>query len=79
MSGGIGVRRWREATRGEVAEIGVGMLGYAFMGKAHANALQDALLHGVAAAARAAPGLDRGPRRGGGRPRRPRATASSAT
>jgi predicted dehydrogenase len=36
MSGGIGVAVG-EATDGEVAEIGVGMLGYAFMGKAHAN------------------------------------------
>ena len=32
-------------------EIGVGMLGYAFMGKAHANALPQDRLHDVAAAA----------------------------
>ena len=27
-----------EAKRGKIPEIGVGMLGYAFMGKAHSNA-----------------------------------------
>ncbi|MFZ1880593.1 MAG: Gfo/Idh/MocA family oxidoreductase [Gaiellaceae bacterium] len=36
MSGGIGVQA--TAARGDVRPIGIGMLGYAFMGKAHANA-----------------------------------------
>ena len=54
----------RRGRRRRRAEIGVGMLGYAFMGKAHANALPHARLHGVAAAARAAARLDRRARRG---------------
>src|SRR2546427_12509168 len=37
MSAGIGVQA-ASGTSGEVRPIGVGMLGYAFMGKAHANA-----------------------------------------
>jgi predicted dehydrogenase len=37
MSGGIGVQAAPRAGE-DVSEIGVGMLGYAFMGKAHANA-----------------------------------------
>ena len=40
--------------------IGVGMLGYAFMGKAHANAYRKIPVHDLAAPARASP-------RGGGR------------
>ena len=36
MSGGIGVET-APSSVGEVREIGVGMLGYAFMGRAHAN------------------------------------------
>jgi predicted dehydrogenase len=36
MSGGIGVQA--TVARGDVRPIGIGMLGYAFMGKAHANA-----------------------------------------
>ena len=36
MAGGIGVDATARGA-GEVPEIGVGMLGYAFMGKAHAN------------------------------------------
>ena len=36
MSGGIGVRA-DEGAGVEIPEIGIGMLGYAFMGKAHAN------------------------------------------
>ncbi len=50
----------------DAPEIGVGMLGYAFMGKAHSNALPEARLHGLAAAAQAAAGRDRRPRRAGG-------------
>ena len=39
MSGGIGFTEAEGATPGaDVASIGIGMLGYAFMGKAHANA-----------------------------------------
>ncbi len=35
----LGARAWRDAAAAtDVAPIGVGMLGYAFMGKAHANA-----------------------------------------
>ena len=37
--GGIGAKPSAEAA-GEIAEIGVGMLGYAFMGKAHSNAFR---------------------------------------
>ena len=51
------------AAAGELREIGVGMLGYAFMGKAHANALPQARVHDLAAAAAAAARLDRGPER----------------
>ncbi len=29
----------------DIPTVGVGMLGYGFMGKAHSNALQDARLH----------------------------------
>ena len=65
--------------RDDIPQIGVGMLGYAFMGKAHTNALQEAGLHDLAAAARAAAGVDRRPQRGGGDGGRARATASSAT
>ena len=38
MSGGIGVAAGSGAATGDIESIGIGMLGYAFMGKAHANA-----------------------------------------
>ena len=63
-SGGIGVR----LTSGggtDAAEIGVGMLGYAFMGKAHANAYRTLPYMAWPPPLCAAAGLDRGPRRGG--------------
>ena len=69
----------RAAAADDIPEIGVGMLGYAFMGKAHSNALQDASVHLLAAAAHAAARGDRRARRGGGHRGRARATASSAT
>ena len=74
MSGCTG----RRASGGRRPPIGVGMLGYAFMGKAHSNALQKLAVHGLAAAAPAAAGLDRRPQRGGGRRGRASATATSA-
>ena len=37
--GGIGAKPSAEAA-GEIGEIGIGMLGYAFMGKAHSNAFR---------------------------------------
>jgi predicted dehydrogenase len=40
MSDGIGVSQPTGGAAGDVAEIGIGMLGYAFMGKAHSNAYQ---------------------------------------
>ena len=62
---------------GTIAEIGVGMLGYAFMGKAHVERVPDAGVHGLAAAVPAAAGGDRRTRRGrghgGGAPLRVRA------
>ena len=64
---------------GDVPTIGVGMLGYAFMGKAHSNAYRTLVLHDLAAAA-ACPSWWRSP--GATRRRWPRprgATASPAT
>ena len=61
-----------------IREIGVGMLGYAFMGKAHSNALPQDRLHDLAAAA---PAAARGASQGATRrrwARRPSATGSSA-
>ena len=63
----------RRAVAGERAspQIGVGMLGYAFMGKAHANAYKTLAVHDLAAAAPAAARLDRRPRTRTRSPRRP--------
>ena len=55
------------AAVGEIDEIGIGMLGYAFMGKAHSNAFRKIAVHDVAAAAHAEARRDRGPGRGGRR------------
>ena len=66
----------KAAGAADARTIGVGMLGYAFMGKAHANAYRKIPVHDVAAAARAAARGDRGAhggsRRGGGAPLRVR-------
>ena len=40
----------RAKSAGEIAEIGIGMLGYAFMGKAHSKTVPVARVHGMAAA-----------------------------
>ena len=54
----------RAAAADEIPEIGVGMLGYAFMGKAHSNAFRTLSVHDVAAAAHATARGDRRARRG---------------
>ena len=67
---GIGAKPPVEAV-GEIDEIGIGMLGYAFMGKAHSNAFRKIAVHDVAAAAHAEARRDRRPGRGGRRRRGP--------
>ena len=47
---GIGAKPPVDAV-GEIEEIGIGMLGYAFMGKAHSNAFRKIAVHDVATAA----------------------------
>ena len=67
----------RAESAGEIAEIGIGMLGYAFMGEGPLERVPDARVHGLAAAAPAAAGGDRRTRRDrvsrGGPPLRVRA------
>ena len=58
--------------------IGVGMLGYAFMGKAHSNAYRTLAYMAWPPPLVPAARRDRGPRRGGGRRGGDAATASSA-
>ena len=52
---------------GEIAPIGVGMLGYAFMGKAHSNGYRTLSYMAWPPPLRAAARGDRGPQRGGRR------------
>ena len=67
-----------EVAGGNIPEIGVGMLGYAFMGKAHSNAFRKIAVHDLAAAARPAARLHRRTQRGGGRATPPSGTGTSA-
>ena len=54
----------------DIPTIGVGMLGYGFMGKAHSNAYKTLAYMTWPPPLDAAAGVDRGPQRGGRRGRR---------